>query len=161
MATRYLPGQTKEVNIFASGMGLLGLVKSVQLPEVKTKKEVLNGQHVDSGLLEPMEFETELSSLNELIFEEMAKLQTASIKAKGSLVENGKNKSFTATLEGPLDTSIDSFEAGKALSQKIKMYVNIYHLEVDGKEILNIDLGNYIAKIKGVDIYESIRTAVM
>lgn len=161
MATRYLPGQAKEVNVFVSGMGLLGLVKSVQLPEVKTKKEVINGQHVDTGLLEPMEFETEVSSLNEPIYAEMAKLQTASLKAKGSLTENGVKKSFVATLTGPMDTTNDSFESGKALSQKIKMYVNVYHLEVDGQEILNIDLGNYIAKIKGVDIYESIRTAVM
>lgn len=161
MATRYLPGQTKDVNIFASGMGLLGLVKTVQLPEVKTKKEVLNGQHVDTGLLEPMEFETELSSLSELLFSEMAKLQIASIKAKGSMVQNGQNKSFIATLTGPIDTTLDSFEAGKALGQKIKMYVNVYHLEVDGQEILNIDLPNYIAKIQGKDIYESIRTAVM
>lgn len=160
MALRNFGGQTKEVNLFADGIGFLGKTKSCSLPSVKTKKETLNGMHVDSGLIEPMEFEAELNSFNALIYKEMAKLQTASLKAKGALVEGGVKKTFVATLQGPIDVDMDGFEAGNAVSKKIKMMVNVYHLEIDGVEVLNIDLPNYIAKIAGVDIYEEIRNAV-
>lgn len=160
MALRSFAGQTKEVNLFVDGMGFLGKVKSISLPSVKTKKETINGMHVDTGLIEPMEFETELNSFNQAIYKEMAKLQTAGLKAKGSLIEGGIKKTFVATLQGPIDVDIDSFEAGKTLSKKIKMSVNVYHLEIDGSEVLNIDLPNYIAKIGGKDIYEEIRSAV-
>lgn len=161
MAKRSFGGQTKEVNLFADGIGFLGKVKSVSLPSVKTKKEVINGMSVDTGLLEPMEFEAELNSFNELIYKEMAKLQEASLKAKGSLVEGGKKKTFVATLKGPIDVDMDGFEAGNALSKKIKMSVNVYHLEIDGNEVINVDLPNYIAKIAGTDIYEEVRNAVL
>lgn len=56
---------------------------------------------------------------------------------------------------------MDSLEEGKEFAQKIKMYVNVYNLELDGETIYDIDLQNVIAKIGGKDIYESTRSAVM
>ncbi len=160
MGLRYRPGQTKDINVFVSGMGMLGLAKTAKLPEVKTKKESQNGQHVDTGMLEPMEAEFELSSLNEMIYLEMAKLEEATFKIKGAMVENGKDKNFVATLRGSTDVDTDAFEPGKALNQKVKIYVNTYDLKIDGKEILAIDVPNYIAVIMGRDIYAAVRAAL-
>ena len=160
MAT-LIPGKMKRVNLFVSGLGLLGLVKNVKLPSVKTKKDVINGIHVDSGLLEPMEFECELTDFNADMLKEAAKMSKASFKVKGNYLKNNTNAKFTATLGGSLDVDVDSFEDGKEFAQKVKMYVNVYNLNLDGEEIYDIDLQNVIAKIGGKDIYEATRSAVM
>jgi len=160
MAT-LIPGKMKRVNLFVSGLGLLGLVKNVKLPTVKTKKDVINGIHVDSGLLEPMEFECELTDFNKAMLKEAAKLSKATLKVKGDYLENNTNAKFTATLTGALDVEMDSLEDGKEFAQKVKMYVNVYNLNLNGDEIYDIDLQNVIAKIDGKDIYEATRSAVM
>jgi len=160
MAT-LIPGKMKRVNLFVSGLGLLGLVKNVKLPSVKTKKDVINGVHVDSGLLEPMEFECELTDFNEAMLKEASKLSEATLKVKGDYLKNNVNAKFTATLGGSLDVEMDSLEEGKEFAQKVKMYVNVYNLELAGETIYDIDLQNVIAKIGGKDIYEATRSAVM
>ena len=160
MAT-IIPGKMKRLNLFVAGLGLLGLVKNVKLPTVKTKKDVINGIHVDSGLLEPMEFECELTDFNKAMLKEASKLSKATLKVKGDYLDNNKSAKFTATLGGSLDIDMDSLEDGKEFAQKIKMYVNVYNLNVGGDEIYDIDLQNVIAKIGGVDIYEATRSAVM
>ena len=160
MAT-LIPGKMKRVNLFVSGLGLLGLVKNVKLPTVKTKKDVINGINVDSGLLEPMEFECELTDFNAAMLKEASKLSEATLKVKGEHLNNNANAKFTATLGGSLDVEMDSLEDGKEFAQKVKMYVNVYNLELDGETIYDIDLQNVIAKIGGKDIYEATRSAVM
>ena len=161
MAVRGFAGKIREANLFVGGMGFLGKVESVKLPEVKTKKDFVNGQHVDLGILEAMEFEAEVNSLSELIYKELSKLQNAELKVKGAIMENGVKKSAVATLKGPIDVEHDTWKSGENVKKKIKMYVNVFHLEVDGKEEVFVDLPNYIARIGGTDIYEDIRNAIM
>ncbi len=160
MATRKLPSRLKEVNLFVDGFGFLGTVESLSPPNPKTKKEVQNGQHMDTGMLEPMEFEAELNIMNMIIYKEMAKLQKAKLKGKGSYQEDGANKAAVITLAGPLDIDADPWKSGDTMKVKVKMYVNVYNLQLDGQEVIDIDLPNYIAKIGGTDIYASVRSAV-
>ena len=160
MATRKIPSRIKEINLFMDGYGMFGTVESLTLPSAKTKKEMQNGQHVDTGILEPMEFEGEVNITNSVIFKEAAKLQDAKLKAKGSYQEDGTNKGAVATLGGPIDVDPDAWKSGDVMKTKIKMYVNVYHLELDGEEVVNIDLANYIAKIGGVDIYEQTKANI-
>lgn len=160
-STKQTPSHLTEVNLFVSGYGLFGTVESLTLPAVKTKKEELNGQHVDMRKLEPMEFEAEVHVLNPVIFEEAQKLRDATIKAKGAYEENKTQKGATATLKGPIDVDPDAWKVGEVLKTTIKMYVNTYNLELDGTEVYDIDLPNHIAKIGGSDIYEQARSSVM
>ncbi len=161
MATRQIPGKVRELNLFVSGIGYLGTVESYKLPSVKTKKEQVNGIHVDSGLLEPMEFECDLNVVNGAILGEANKLHKVTLNLKGEYTENGTVKKLAATIGGSIDVDPDTMKAGDTIKTKVKMYVNTYHLELDGAEVYSIDLPNYIAKIGGKDIYESIRSAVM
>lgn len=161
MATRKAPSRIKEVNLFIDGYGLFGTVESLTPPAANTKKEMQNGQHIDTGILEPMEFEAEVNITNPVIYKEAAKLQNAKLKGKGSYLEDGVSKAAVITLSGPLDVNPDAWKSGDVMKTKIKMYVNVYHLELGGEEVINIDLPNYIAKIGGVDIYEQTKSAVM
>lgn len=158
---RKLPSRIKEVNLFIDGYGLFGTIESLTPPSAKTKKEMQNGQHIDTGILEPMEFEAEVNITNSVIFKEAAKLQNAKLKAKGSYQEDGSSKGAVITLGGPIDVDLDAWKSGDVMKTKLKMYVNLYHLELDGEEVVNIDLPNYIAKIGGVDIYEKTRAAIL
>jgi len=160
MATRKLPSRIKEVNLFVDGYGLFGTIESLTPPSANTKKEVQNGLHVDTGILEPMEFEAEVNITNMVIFKEAGKLQNAKLKAKGSYQEDGVTKGAIVTIGGPLDVSADAWKSGDAMKTKIKMYVNTYHLDLGGEEIYDIDLPNYIAKIGGVDIYEKTKANI-
>jgi Bacteriophage tail tube protein len=157
MATRKLPSRITDINLFVDGYGLLGTVESITLPAVKTKKENQNSQHVDTGVLEPMEAEVELNIMNEIIYKEMAKLKDAKLKAKGSYQEDGTKKPAVATLAGPMDIDPDAWKSGDVMKTKVKMYVNVYNLQLDGTEVIDVDIPNYIAKIGGEDIYEKVR----
>jgi len=161
MATRKIPSKAKELNIFVSGVGFLGTIESYKLPVVKTKKDVMNGVHVDSGRLEPMEFEADINSANSTILQEASKLSEASLKLKGEYLEDNVVKKLTATLTGSVDMEVDTIKDGDAMKTKVKMYVNVYNLNLGGDEVYDIDLPNMIAKIGGKDIYESTRSAVM
>lgn len=161
MSIRKTPSRIKEINIFVDGYGLLGTVESLTPPTVKTKKEFQNGQHVDTGILEAIEFEAEVNISNMTIHKEASKLQNASLKAKGSYLEDGSNKAAALTMTGPVDISSDTWKAGDVMKTKIKQYVNVYHAEYNGEVVYDIDIPNQIAKIGGVDIYEQIRSAVM
>jgi len=77
------------------------------------------------------------------------KLSEATLKVKGDYLKNNSNAKFTATLGGSLDVDMDSLEDGKEFSQKVKIYVNVYNLELNGEEIYDVDLQNIIAKIGG------------
>lgn len=159
--SKQTPSHLTEVNLFVGGYGLFGTVETLTLPTVKTKKEVLNGQQVDMRILEPMEFEAEVHVLTPLIHDEARKLREAVLKAKGAYEENNEQKTAVATMTGPIDVEPQSWKAGEVLKTKVKMYVNVYNLELDGTEVYDIDLPNHICKIGGTDIYEQARSAVL
>ena len=161
MAAKNIPSKTKEINVFVSGIGFLGTIESYKLPVVKTKKDTVNGVHVDTQLLEPMEFEAEINSANSTILKEASKLSNASLKLKADYIENNETKKLVATLGGSVDIEVDTLKAGDNMKTKVKMYVNVYNLNLGGDEVYDIDLPNVIAKIGGKDIYESTRSAVM
>jgi len=160
MATRKLPSRIVDINLFVDGYGLLGTVESLTPPAVKTKKENQGGQHIDTGILEAIEFEVEVNILNSVIYKEMAKLQNAKLKGKGSYQQDGVKKAAVLTFGGPMDVDPDAWKSGDAMKTKIKMYVNVYNMQLDGEEVIDVDLPNYIAKIGGVDIYASVRAAL-
>lgn len=161
MALRRLPSHIKDVNLFLDGYGLFGTVESMTLPAVKTKKEEQNGQHIDTGLLEPMEFEADVNILNQTIYAAMVMGQRAAIKAKGAYQEDGVSKSMAATMVGPVDIDPDAWKRGEVMKTKIKMYVNMYHLDLGGIPVIAVDLANSIAIVDGKDLYADVKAALL
>ena len=160
MATRKIPAKAKELNIFVDGEGFLGTIEDVKYPSVKTKKDVVNGVVVDSGLLDVLEFEATLNIASATIYKK-ASNKSITLNGKTSYIENNVEKKMLATFGGFMDAELDTLKAGDNMKTKIKMQLNVYILSLGGDEVYNIDLPNMIAKIGGVDIYESTRSAVM
>jgi len=59
--------------VYVEGYGFIGTTKDVKPPEVKFKQIEVNGQEIDTSLLEPMEAELEIGEYNSVIWEAISK----------------------------------------------------------------------------------------
>jgi P2 family phage contractile tail tube protein len=160
MAVRKIPGKVKELNIFIDGLGFLGTVEDCKLPQVKTKKEVVNGVVIDVGIVEDLVFEGTLNIANAEIYKR-ATNKSVVVNGKASYLEDNADKKLNTSMGGFLEAEMDTLKAGDNMKTKIKMMLNTYVMSMDSDEVYNIDLPNMIAKIGGKDIYETVRSAVM
>ena len=157
---RKIPGTIKELNLFVEGIGFLGVVEDMKYPHVRTKKERVNGVVIDTGILEELVFEGNLTIASAEIYKH-ANGKSIITKGKTAYVEGGVNKKMNSTFGGFLDAELDSLKVAEKMKTKIKMDLNVYNLNLNGEEVYDIDLLNDIAKIGGKDIYEATRSAVM
>jgi P2 family phage contractile tail tube protein len=159
MAQRRIPAVIRDISIFVDGHGFLGQSESLKLPPIKTKKEFIMGQWVDTRMLEQMEVDLEIRNLSQIMFQSMGTGEVT-FKCKGGFFENGADKRAIATIGGSLDVDMDTWKMTDGLKTKIKVYVSTLHLELDGEEVLDIDTRNEIAKIGGIDIYQTLRNSI-
>jgi len=160
MAERRIPSIVRDINVFVDGTGFLGQAESCKLPSIKTKVEVIAGQHVDTGMLEPMEAEIEVRVMNPLIYDAIIKMGDATMLLKGAFLENGKAQTGRASLGGIIEVDHDAWKMTDGIKVKIKMRVNVFHLELNDKEVIDINKTKGFAKFNGVDLYDKINSAI-
>lgn len=160
MAERRIPSVVRDINVFVEGIGFLGQAESCKLPSIKTKVEVIAGQHVDTGMLEPMEAELEIRVMNPVIYSAITKMGESSIMLKGAFLENGQAQTGRASLMGIIEIDHDAWKMTDGIKVKIKMYVNVFHLELNDKEVIDINKTKGFAKFNGVDLYDKINSAI-
>ena len=156
-----IPAVGRQVNVFVGGIGFVGKTEEYKLPDIKTTKvDGPNGVPVDTGILEKLEAEVTLNTLSDVIFTELSKLQNAQITLKSALSEGGVSKNSRASITGSIDIERDPFKPKETAKVKIKIHILTYQEEIDGKEVVNIDLPNNIAIVGGKDLYEEVRNAI-
>ncbi len=160
MAERRTPSVVRDINVLVEGIGFLGQAESCKLPSIKTKVEVISGQHVDTGMLEPMEAEIEIRAMNSIIYDAVTKMGNATIMLKGAFLENGVAQSGRAVLGGIIEVDHDPWKMTDGIKVKIKMHVNMFHLEINDKEVIDINKTKGFAKFNGVDLYDKINSAI-
>jgi len=168
MAVR-TPQKIANVNVFIDGVGHLGVVEEIKLPEIKQKLESANvggiERDIQTGILEKMEAEITLNEYSPIVFAAMA----ANLKkglpvvfiCKAGITQGGERKSLVATISGDVTVDDSSLKGGEGVKRSIKVSVRQYTLEIDGKQGVMVDVDNLVAVIDGVDILEEIRKAVM
>ena len=157
-----LPAASVSYNAFVEGIGFLGKVEDFKEPTVKTQKaETPQGIKQDIRVLEPMEAEINLNSVNKVAYTAMQKFEKAKFVVKESVVEDGKTVSITHTMVGSFDVEENSTKVKEAKKKNIKIYPIQYTKEIDGTEVIFADLENVIARIDGKDILEDVRNAIM
>ena len=158
----------KDINIFVDGIGHLGTSKEAKLPQVKFKKQTVERggfeKEINIGTLEKLEAEFTLSEYSPAVYAAMG-LGTASglganITIKGSITQNGKHIPAIATLQGEIEVDDGSWKANSEVERKIKMNVNKYIMEIDGKQGVLLDTENMIAIIDGVDYLADLRAHI-
>lgn len=151
----YLTGLTA----FIKGEGILGAVKQVTLPKVETIRETITQggfeRSLSTGVFKAMECEITITEFNKFVYNSWA--ESVPIDIKGSVKSDGINYPILISLEGTREMDDGNLETGKGLERKIKIYVDKYILEVNGKIQVKLDTKNMIAKINGKPYLEELR----
>jgi len=149
--------------VFVDGVGFIGTTKDIGLPKVKFKQSDVNGKKVDTGILEPLEAKIEVGEYNAVLWEAVSKRahKIATFVIKKSVRDRAKKMGIYVELGAWV---VDQEFTGKVSEPDgiaLNLNVQTYRLEVDGKEMYNIDIPNYICKINGTDEYETLRKHIM
>jgi|GEM_PF-1976940 P2 family phage contractile tail tube protein len=149
--------------VFVQGYGFIGTTKDIELPKVKFKQTEVNGRNVDTGLLEPIEAKIEVGEYNAVIWEAISKRdhEIATFVIKKSARDRQSKKAIYVELGAWVSEQEFGGKIGDVDSIALDLNVQTYRLEVDGKEMYNIDIPNYVCKINGADKYETLRSHVM
>lgn len=157
-----LHSNVKEINIFVEGVGFLGLCESFKEPIIKTKKiDSPNGVVVDSGMLDKIEAEAVIRSINPIYYTAMAKLNKAKFVFKERITESSVEKTIVHVLTGSFDLEPGESKYAGDKKYTLKIHPIQYTKEIDGAEIVFVDMENYIARLNGQDILEDTRNALI
>ncbi len=159
----------REFSLFVDGRGYVGKVPELTPPKLTLKTEEYRAGgmaapvDIDMGL-EKLTCEFTLSEYNPEIFAlfGLADGNAVQITFRGAIRdEGGKDIPVLIAVRG-LFTEIDvgSWQAASKIEKKCKVSCRYYRLEMDGKEIHEIDAVNMIQKVNGVDQLESVRNAI-
>lgn len=151
-------------NVFVQGVGFIGKVGDIELPEVTFKQADVNGQDVDTGLLDKLEGKITIYEFNEILFEAVEKRlnDTATFVIKASVVNSGVETSIYVEIGAWVKKQgFELKNAAENAGVTLELNIQTYRLEIDGKEVYNIDIPNNICKINGSDKYDTLRKHIM
>jgi len=162
MARRNLKMILRGQNVFLEGSGFLGKVGDIEPPKVEFEmvEDGNMGRKIDTGLLKPMECKLGLFDVNAIIYQTVGKRlnDTASFVIKQSTASASGESQVYFEIGGQVEThEPEGKEVGKETGNTLTVAITTYKLEIDGKEMYDIDVDNYICKIDGVDHYETLR----
>jgi len=150
-------------NLFVEGVGHLGTSKIMTLPklEFETEKQSTGGltRHIDLATLKEMEAEFELEEYSSVVYTALKKRTgDAAFLVKANIRQGARDLPVIATLKGVVSLLDDgTMESKKQAARKVKLGVNYYSLELDGKQEVLVDVENMILEIDGVDLLEQAR----
>lgn len=167
-----LPGVINNCIVRKNGDILVGIA-SCTLPEVVKKMETLTGAGLGGDIEIPIEGQFEAMSASikftnickGMILED-GKVMEINIKAAlqeadTETHETGATVRMSASMKGRVKSLKPGDVApGTKAEAEIEMTVTYYKLEIDGKELFEIDKFNNIARINGKDLAQPIRSAL-
>lgn len=167
-----LPGVINNCIIRKNGDVIVG-AGSCTLPEITKKTETLTGAGLGGdieipieGQLENMTANIKFSNICEGMMLEDGKVMEINIKAALQEVdteshETGIIKRMSSSIKGRVKSLKPGDVApGSKAEAEIEMSVTYYKLEIDGKELYEIDKLNNVCRISGKDIADAVRSAL-
>ena len=163
------PEKISNVNVFIDGIGHLGVVEEVKLPEIKQKLESVNvggiERDIQTGILEKMEAEITLTEYSPIVYAAMAANIDSGFPVlfvcKANIVQGGKKKGVIAIIAGDITVTDNSLKGGETSKRTIKVSVRKYIWEIDGKQGVMVDVDNLIAIIDGIDVLSDLKKNLM
>ncbi|MBD9483899.1 phage major tail tube protein [Pseudomonas sp. PDM14] len=167
-----MPRKLKNMNLFNEGNSYLGVAKSCTPPPLARKMEGYRGGgmngpvKVDLGISDDgIQFEWTLGGLDLI-----ALRQWGAVKADGVMLrfagayqqdDTGVTTAVEMVFRGRHET-IDMGESapGEDTEHTITTTCSYFKLVIDGEEIIEIDLLNFVEKVNGVDMLEAQRKAL-
>lgn len=163
-----LPQTMRDINVFVDGIGHLGTSEEFELPKINRKKfsQEFGGfeREVLTGSFEKMEANVTLNEYSAAVYAAMALGEATglgvNITVKGAIYQDGKSLQAIATIQGNIDVDDGSWKANEQVKRKLKIAVNLYAMEIDGKQACLFDVNNMIAMIDGVDFLATLRSQI-
>lgn len=164
-----LPKTLKIFTAYVDGVGYAGRVDEIQLPKITVKTE----EHRAGGMDGPVEIDMGTEKLEATLT--FAEYDPALFKLLG-LVEGGAANlalrgavqgtdggvtPVVVTLRGAFkELDMGTWKAGAKGTLKAQVAARYYRLEVDGAEVVEIDLETMVRRIGGVDQLANMRAAL-
>ena len=167
-----MPRKLKNLNLFNDGNSYLGLVKSLTLPALGRKMEAYRGGgmngpvKVDLGLSDDgIQFEWKTGGLDLISLRQFGAVNASSVALRFSgpyqQDDTGETSNVEVVVRGRHETiEMGDAQPGEDTEHSMATTCSYYKLTVDGEEIIEIDLLNFVEKVNGVDMLEKHRTGM-
>jgi len=159
-----VPEFVQDINVFAGGIGHLGVSDEVELPKIAfTREDISAGgfeKEVLVGTLEKMEAKITVNQYSTSIMEQATKQKEAYFVIKGSIKKGSAAVPAVATIKGDFDIEFGNLKAKEAVKQTLEIKVKFFEFEVNGEQLVQLDADNMIAKIYGVDYLAELRSNI-
>lgn len=171
-----IPKVLKGFNLFIDTVGYAGVVEEVNLPKLDLKMdEIYNG-----GMDAPIDVEMGMSKLEcDFTLSEYTPAVITAFGLRTTATSQGGGAQIPLTMRGALDgeqnayvpvvvsvtgalkdLDMGGFKSGERAPLKCSMTLRYYKLTIDGADLVEIEVGNMVRKINGVDQLESMRSAL-
>ncbi|ANF85153.1 Phage P2 FII-like protein [Pseudomonas antarctica] len=167
-----MPRKLKNLNLFNDGNSYLGLVKSLTLPSLGRKMEAYRGGGMngpvkaDLGMSDDgIQFEWKTGGLDLISLRQFGAVNASSVALRFSgpyqQDDTGETSNVEVVVRGRHETiEMGEAKAGEDTEHSMKTTCSYYKLTVDGEEIIEIDLLNFVEKVNGVDMLEKHRSGM-
>jgi P2 family phage contractile tail tube protein len=167
-----MPRKLKNLNLFNDGNSYLGVAKTVTLPALGRKMEAYRGGGMngpvkaDLGFSDDgIQFEWKTGGLDLISLRQFGAVNASSVALRFSGPYQQDDTGEVSNVEVVVRGRHESIEMGDAqpgedTEHSMTTTCSYYKLTVDGEEIIEIDLLNFVEKVNGVDMLEKHRTAM-
>lgn len=163
-----LPKLLRNFGVFIDGRGYIGRADEIELPKLTIKAEEYRGAGMDLPSeqdmgMEKLECTITLPELDPDAIKLFGLYRgDVALTARGAIRRQGEEAvpCVLKVVGGFKEIDAGSWKAGDMAQTKHAFACNIYTLELEGEELVHIDVINMIRRIGGVDQMESIRAAI-
>lgn len=163
-----IPKILKNFNLFIDGRGYVGKASEVTPPKLSIKTEEFRAGGMDAPITIDMGLEKLEASFTLLEYDKDV------LKQFGLITGNGVSVSFRGALQddnivSPIiiklrgmysEMDMGKLAAGEKAELQCSLACRYYSLEIDGEQLIEIDIDNMIRKIAGTDKLVEVRKAL-
>lgn len=169
-----IPQKISLFNIYNTGNKLIGISGEVTIPDFESVSEDLEIAGIlgpinspTPGLFNSMEMEIPFLQMWTDIIDLMNPLERRQLTLRGSVhIEDAGlrkivNKGMRIIVEGyPKGMSPGAWKAGSPMNSSLKLELEYIKIDMDNKNVLELDKLNAVYKLNGTDIMEKIREQI-
>lgn len=167
-----MPRKLKNLNLFNDGNSYLGVAKSVTLPALARKMESYRGGGMngpvkaDLGFSDDgIQFEWKTGGIDLISLRQFGTVNASGVALRFSgpyqQDDTGEVSNVEVVVRGRHETiEMGDAQPGEDTEHSMTTTCTYYKLTVDGEEVIEIDLLNFVEKVNGADMLEKHRTAM-
>ena len=163
-----IPKILKNFNLFVDGRGYAGVVNELNLPTLAIKTEDYRAGGMDTSIqldlgMDQLTCDFTLNQYDSDVINAFGLSNGAQVPLvfRGGLSDEATVSPVVVTLTGAWNqVDMGGWTAGDRPTLKVTVSVRYYKLEIDGKELIEIDVLNMVRKINGTDQLAKLRTAI-